>query len=60
MKTEVYLFIYERVDGSCFNVINKLRDDELAIETAKLALSKHHDLRQCVVHRACEVETIKR
>lgn len=60
MKSETYVFVYERVDGSSFDVINKLRDDELAVETAKFALSKHRDLRSCIVHKASVIETITR
>lgn len=50
MKMNDYLFIYERIDGSRFEVINKFASADVAEESAKLALSKHHDLKSCAVY----------
>lgn len=60
MNQNNYLFIYERLDGSSFQVLNRLSDDDLAIETGKLALSKHHDLKSCSVLRADLLKVIQR
>lgn len=51
MTDNDYLFIYERIDGSQFEVINRLSSSEVAQECVKLALSKHADLKKCVIHR---------
>lgn len=60
MKTKKYVFTYTRLDGSQFEVFNTFASDELAVDSAKFALSKHADLLGCSVYEAIEVETIKK
>lgn len=60
MKTDTYLYVYERIDGSTFEVVNQFRDDETASESAKLALSKHVDLKSARVYRCDEVMNLKK
>lgn len=54
-----YLFVYERIDGSQFNVLNKFTSNELATESMKFSLSRHKDLKRCKLFVLQVVEEIE-
>lgn len=58
MTNNDYLFIYERIDGSQFEVINRLSSSDVAQESAKLSLSRHADLRRCTIYRLSLINEI--
>lgn len=58
MTNNDYLFIYERIDGSQFEVINRLSSSDVAQESAKLSLSRHADLKRCVIYRLSLINEI--
>lgn len=60
MTNNDYLFIYERIDGSQFQIINRLSSSDVAVETAKISLSRHDDLKSCQVYRLSLVDEIKK
>lgn len=60
MEPNFYLFVYTSIDHSQFNVEGLFTSKTAALESAKLALSKHQDLIACSVFECHEVETISK